>query len=147
MAEARSLLSLIARGYAAGRADAATEALRFILSRRQSARVALSELLGDNGKPLPIASFSTQLLVDGAYPDMICFDEQGARVAFIECKFWANLTKRQPVDYWRQLPGQPTGRAPVPGAGESRRPLRLPVGRNRGTVGKRRPRVGVGPCR
>ena len=33
MAEAKSLLSLIARGYAAGREDAATEALCFILSR------------------------------------------------------------------------------------------------------------------
>ena len=104
MAEAKSLLSLIARGYAAGREDAATEALCFIVSRSVSARAALTEFLGDNGAPLPIASFSTQLLVDGAYPDMICFDEQGARVAFIECKFWANLTKRQPVDYWRQLP-------------------------------------------
>ena len=31
MAEAKSLLSLIARGYAAGREDAATEALCFIL--------------------------------------------------------------------------------------------------------------------
>ena len=38
MAEAKSLLSLIARGYAAGREDAATEALCFILSRSDSAR-------------------------------------------------------------------------------------------------------------
>ena len=38
MAEAKSLLSLIARGYAAGREDAATEALCFIVSRSVSAR-------------------------------------------------------------------------------------------------------------
>ena len=104
MAEANSLLSLIARGYAAGREDAATEALCFILSRSDSAKAALAEFLGDSHEPLPIASFSTQLLAAGAYPDMACFDEQGARIAFIECKFWAHLTKRQPVHYWRQLP-------------------------------------------
>lgn len=104
MAEAQSLLSLIARGYAAGREDAATEALCYIVSRSDSARAALAEFLGFNGNPLPIASFSTQLLVRGAFPDMACRDEDGNRVAFIESKFWANLTKRQPVDYWRQLP-------------------------------------------
>ena len=103
MAEARSLLSLIARGYAAGREDAATEALCFILSRSCSARAALSEFLGDNGDPLPIASFSTQLLVHGAYPDMVCFDSDDNRVAFVESKFWAALTQRQPVDYWEEL--------------------------------------------
>jgi hypothetical protein len=104
MAEAQSLLSLIARGYAAGREDAATEALCFIVSRSDSARAALAEFLGFDGDPLPIASFSTQLLVHGAFPDMTCLDEDGNRVAFIESKFWANLTKRQPVDYWHQLP-------------------------------------------
>lgn len=104
MAEAKSLLSLIARRYAAGREDAATEALCFILSRSDSAKDAFAEFLGDSREPLPIASFSTQRMVHGAIPDMACYDEQGARVAFIECKFWANLTKHQPVDYWRQLP-------------------------------------------
>lgn len=109
MAEAQSLLSLIARGYAAGREDAATEALCYIVSRSDSARAALAEFLGFDGEPLPIASFSTQLLVHGALPDMVCRDDQGNRVAFIESKFWATLTKRQPVDYWNQLPDdQPT---------------------------------------
>ena len=108
MAEAKSLLSLIARGYAAGREDAATEALCFIVSRSDSARAALAKFLGFDGDPLPIASFSTQLLVHGAFPDMACLDEDGNRVAFIESKFWASLTKRQPVDYWRQLPDNRT---------------------------------------
>lgn len=104
MAEAQSLLSLIARGYAAGREDAATEALCFIVSRSDSARAALAESLGFDGDQLPIASFRTQFLTDGAYPDMVCLDRCDNCVAFIESKFWANLTKRQPVDYWRQLP-------------------------------------------
>ena len=103
MTEAKSLLSLIARGYAAGREDAATEALCFIVSRSASARAALSEFLGLHGEPLTIASFRTQFLTDGAYPDMVCLDEHGNRVAFIESKFWAPLTHNQPVTYWKEL--------------------------------------------
>ena len=104
MAETTSLLSLIARGYAAGREDAATEALCFILSRSDSAREALSEFLGDDGKPLPIARFGTQFLVYGAFPDMVCFDKDDKRVAFVESKFWAQLTSKQPIAYWEALP-------------------------------------------
>ncbi len=103
MAEAQSLLSLIARGYAAGREDAATEALCYIVSRSDSARAALAEFLGVDGGPLPIASFRTQFLTDGAYPDMVCLDKCDKRVAFIESKFWASLTRNQPVKYWEEL--------------------------------------------
>ena len=103
MAEAQSLLSLIARGYAAGREDAATEALCFIVSRSASARAALAEFLGVDGDPLPIVSFRTQFLTDGAYPDMVCLDKCDKRVAFIESKFWASLTRNQPVKYWEEL--------------------------------------------
>lgn len=104
MVEAKSLLSLIARGYAAGREDAATEALCFILSRSDSATRALSEFLCDNGDPLPIASFGTQFFTAGAFPDMVCFDKDDKRVAFVESKFWASLTYGQPVTYWNALP-------------------------------------------
>ena len=104
MAEAKSLLSRIARGYAAGREDAATEALCFIVSRSDSARDEFAKFLGYNGKPLPIASFRTQELVNGAFPDMACFDDDGNHVAFVESKFWASLTSNQPVTYWKALP-------------------------------------------
>ncbi len=104
MAEAKSLLSLIARGYAAGREDAATEALCFILSGSESARAAFSEFIGSSGGSLPIASFRTQLLVNGAFPDMACFDDHDNHVAFVESKFWASLTSNQPVAYWEALP-------------------------------------------
>ncbi len=108
MAEAKSLLSLIARGYAAGREDAATEALCFILSRSDSARDEFAKFVGDSGKPLPIASFRTQELVNGAFPDMACFDDDDNHVAFVESKFWASLTSNQPVAYWEALPnGRP----------------------------------------
>ena len=106
MAEAKSLLSLIARGYAAGREDAATDALCFILSHSDSARDEFAKFVGDNVKPLPIARFSTQQLVNGAFPDMACFDDDCNHVAFVESKFWASLTSNQPVTYWKALPDE-----------------------------------------
>ena len=104
MVEAKSLLSLIARGYAAGREDAATEALCFILSHSDSARDEFARFVGGNGQPLPIVRFSTQQLVNGAFPDMACFDDDDNHVAFVESKFWASLTSNQPVTYWEALP-------------------------------------------
>lgn len=104
MAEAQSLFSLIARGYAAGREDAATEALCFILSRSDSARDEFAKFVGGNGQPLSIARFSTQQKVNGAFPDMACFDHDRSHVAFLESKFWASLTPHQPVTYWKALP-------------------------------------------
>lgn len=105
MADSRSLLSLIAQNDARGLEDAATDALRFILSRSDSARRALSELLADDGEPLPIAKVETWAEVaHGAVPDLACRDNDGNVVAFIESKFWASLTRHQPVTYWRDLP-------------------------------------------
>ena len=105
MADSRSLLSLIAQNDARGLEDAATDALRFILSRSDSARRALSELLADDGGPLPIAKVQTWAEVShGAVPDMACHDSDDNLVAFIESKFWAHLTPHQPVTYWQALP-------------------------------------------
>ena len=73
------------------------------MSRSDSARTALAEFLGFDEDPLPIASFRTQFLTDGAYPDMVCLDKCNNRVAFIESKFWATLTHNQPVKYWEEL--------------------------------------------
>ena len=61
-------------------------------------------VLGNDGGSLRIASFSTQFFTAGAYPDMVCFDNDGRRVAFVESKFWAGLTSNQPVTYWQALP-------------------------------------------
>jgi len=35
---------------------------------------------------------------------MACLDEDGRWIAFVEAKFWAELTTHQPVTYWRELP-------------------------------------------
>ena len=105
MADEGSLLSFIARRHTVGREDVATDALSFILSRSNSAKRALSELLGDDRGPLQVAAarpWGADAL--GAIPDLACFDEDDNLVALIESKFWAPLTHHQPVTYWERLP-------------------------------------------
>ena len=76
MADSRSLLSLIAQRDARGLEDAATDALRFIMSRSTSARQELSELLADERGPLPIAKVHTWAgVAHGAVPDLACRDD------------------------------------------------------------------------
>ena len=105
MANSSSLLSLIAQNDARGLEDAATDALRFVLSRSASARLALSEFLADSHGPLPIAKVQTWAeTAHGAVPDLACYDCDDNLVAFVESKFWASLTHHQPVTYWRELP-------------------------------------------
>ena len=101
-----SLLSYVARLHTQGLEDVATDALSFILTRSDSARGALSEFLGDDGGPLPIATVNTQEFLESSYafPDMALFDNDGAVSAYVESKFWAPLTHNQPVTYWETLP-------------------------------------------
>ena len=105
MSQESTLLSFIAQRHTIGLEDVATDALCFILSRSCSAREALSELLGDDDRPIPIAKarpWSPD--AHGAIPDLACLDEDHNLVALIESKFWAPLTSNQPVTYWQGLP-------------------------------------------
>ena len=101
-----SLLSFVVLKHTQGPEDAATDALCFMLSHRPSAMNALSEFLGDTGKPLPITKATTQtfLEVSYSYPDMGLWDSDDNLLAFVEAKFWAGLTHNQPVTYWEALP-------------------------------------------
>ena len=110
MSKESTLLGFIAQRHTVGLEDVATDALYFILSRSSSALEALSELLGDEHGPMPIAKAQPWAPdAYGAIPDLACLDEDGNLVALIESKFWAPLTHHQPVTYWQGLPDQ--GRA------------------------------------
>ena len=105
MADNASLLSFIARRHTVGREDVATDALSFILSRSNSAKQALSEILGDDRGPLQVAKARPRGAdALGAIPDLACCDDNDDLVALIESKFWAGLTHHQPVAYWEKLP-------------------------------------------
>ena len=105
MTDRESLLGAVAKRQAYSLEDAATDALSFILSRRASARNALSEFLKDDaGQPLSVTNVKSQAAIEnGAIPDLACLDEHDNVVAFIESKFWATLTDHQPVTYWHAL--------------------------------------------
>ncbi|MXZ24997.1 MAG: hypothetical protein F4Y80_09055 [Caldilineaceae bacterium SB0665_bin_21] len=104
MTDDQTLLDFIARRYTSHLEDAATDALYFILSRSETALATLADFLGDGQAPLPIADVQSQLVLElGAMPDLTCIDAGGNVVALIESKFWAPLTKNQPVTYWKEL--------------------------------------------
>ena len=105
MPQDSTLLGFIAQRHTLGLEDVVTDALFFILSRSNSAKQALSELLGDEHGPMPIAKAQPWATDEyGAIPDLACLDEDGNLVALIESKFWAPLTHHQPVTYWLGLP-------------------------------------------
>ena len=105
MPQESTLLSFIAQRHTLGLEDVVTDALFFILSRSTSSKEALSEFLGDEHGPIPIARVQPWATdAHGAIPDPACLDEDGIPVALIESKFWAPLTYNQPVTYWQGLP-------------------------------------------
>ena len=105
MPEKSTLLSFIAQRHTIGLEDVATSALSFILTRSDPVKHALSQFMGGEHGPLPIARAEPwETDSHGAIPDLACLDKKGHLVALIESKFWAPLTYNQPVTYWRGLP-------------------------------------------
>jgi hypothetical protein len=82
--------------------NVATEALAFIVNSSEDARRGLMKLLRSIAPKLPELRFRTQQTEGTARPDMWGLDGFTPRV-FIENKFWAGLTKNQPVEYLKLL--------------------------------------------
>ena len=111
MAEDRTLLAHLTLKFATSPEDIATEALRHILESSATARRAFQELLREGGAEVGlIPRVHTQAGdAEGRFPDLAAFDEQGAERVLVESKFWAGLTKNQPVPYlWRLPQDRPT---------------------------------------
>lgn len=89
--------------------DVATDALAFILGSSEPARAGMMKLLRGLAPGLPSLQFKTQQTKDQTRPDMAGYDGAELRV-YVENKFWAGLTDKQPVDYMRELANhtQPT---------------------------------------
>ena len=106
MPDNNGLLAYIARRHIGGRKDVATDALVFILNRSDAARSAFADFLRDgDADPPAIAEARMQYsLPNGTYPDLACLGADGNILALVESKFWAPLTRGQPVDYWPALP-------------------------------------------
>ena len=90
--------------------DVAVEALGHVLSNSEAARSALEETVRIGGANVgPIDRVQTQVTdEEGGRPDLVAFDDRGAKQVLIEAKFWAGLTPNQPNQYLDQLPrGRP----------------------------------------
>ena len=101
-----TLLSRIARRHTIGREDVATDTLAFILEHSPAARSAFANFLsaGEPGPPAITEVQTQSTLSNGAAPDLACLGEDNKLLAFVESKFWAELTPAQPVAYWESLP-------------------------------------------
>ena len=99
-----SVLAYLVPRLTSGVEDAATEALAFILNRSAPCRGALDGLLREEGFTVePIVRVETQVTApDGSRPDMVGYDQGGAKRLLVESKFWAGLQERQANAYLDQ---------------------------------------------
>ena len=104
MAESPTLLEHLAMTCTTQRENVANEALCHILSSSKAARHALQEMLRDGGAEVgSIARVWSQDAAGPGRPDLAAVDEQDVKRVLIEAKFWAELTRNQPVSYLKAL--------------------------------------------
>ena len=101
-----TLFGHLAGRFAAQPEDMATESLCYILRSSEVARDAFRSELQKFDVALPgTLSFRTQVsLEDDSTPDLVATNSEGKNALMIESKFWAGLTKKQPVSYMQALP-------------------------------------------
>ncbi len=86
--------------------NVATSALSFILASSEAARNGMMKLLRGVVPEMPRLWFRTQQTEDNNRPDMWGNDDEAKPHVFVENKFWAGLTDKQPVSYLRILAKQ-----------------------------------------
>ncbi|HPD15418.1 MAG TPA: hypothetical protein PLE19_10735 [Planctomycetota bacterium] len=100
-----TLLGHLVGSFAAHPENVATQSLAFILQKSATARRALERLLQGccPGLPDEVRYRSQAWGEDQTVPDLVGFDDAGEERVFIEAKFWAGLTEKQPVVYIKRL--------------------------------------------
>jgi hypothetical protein len=106
MTTSPSVLAFLATRFATSPENLATEALNFILASSASARRAMLDLCRQLGCEEAVdLSFTTQRTnANGSRPDFVGRTVSGQTPVVVEAKFWAGLTKNQPVSYLKGLP-------------------------------------------
>ena len=84
----------------------ATSSLAYILDSSDAAKAALQEKLHTGGVEVGTIGRVTAEVggEDQERVDLVAFNKAGEERVLIEAKFWANLTKNQPVTYLKRLP-------------------------------------------
>jgi len=97
----KSLLSHIAGSFISEYENVANSSVSYLLNEYQSARDALTSVLGIDTVPsYYVTELSTK---SNGRPDVTGLDLNGNKVVIIEGKFWASLTENQPVNYLKEL--------------------------------------------
>ncbi len=106
MPDSDTLLAYLVSSFPGNTENIATEALRHILDQSDACLEALNDVVQSGVRSTsPITVVKSQVTKsDGSRPDLVGYDETGAERVFVEVKFWAGLTPKQPNDYIRHLP-------------------------------------------
>ena len=102
----RTLLAQVSWRFHPRIEELAVEALAYILNRYPASMEGVAELL----EPVPDMRLSAQpceteaVAPDGTRPDVLQRGDDGSERLFIEAKFYAPLTRNQPVRYLERLP-------------------------------------------
>jgi len=101
-----SLLGEIGLRFIKQTENLASESLNYILGKSSNTLKGFNELISIFDDRLTEVRYSTQVYDqdDNAIPDLIGFDQNNQPTVIIEAKFWAGLTKNQPVTYLKRLP-------------------------------------------
>ena len=100
----RTLLAQLCWRFHPGTEGLAVEALVYILDRYPASIEGLAELVAP-AMGLSAQPFETEVVApDGTRPDVLQRGDDGSERLFIEAKFYAPLTRNQPVPYLARLP-------------------------------------------
>ena len=86
---------------------AATQALAYILGSNPDIARAFVGLLQETDIQFELGGIEAELQHEEIQPDLTIHDSESRARVFVENKFWAGLTDRQPVAYLRRLPEDP----------------------------------------
>ncbi len=105
MPDSDTLLAYLVSSFPGNTENIATEAIRHILDQSDACLEALNDVVQSGVRSTsPITVVKSQVTKsDGSRPDLVGYDETGAERVFVEVKFWAGLTPRQPNDYIKHL--------------------------------------------
>ena len=106
MPDSDTLLAYLVSSFPGNTENIATEALRHIFDQSDACLEALNDVVQSGVRSTsPITVVKSQVTKsDGSRPDLVGYDETGAERVFVEVKFWAGLTPKQPNDYIKHLP-------------------------------------------
>jgi len=108
MSDDDTLLAYLVPRLTGGVEDAATDALAYILNKSESCRIALADLVSEDGFRIgPLAYTETQVSPSPkARLDLVAYESDRERRLIIESKFWAGLGDGQASGYVDYLAGE-----------------------------------------